>query len=53
MAEPSTSNQDKTRGYPEETPDDKREARKPAPKPTPNPDEGGMVRDQDDNDSVD
>lgn len=52
MTNPTRTSDDKTRGYPEETPDSKREAQKPAPKPTPNPDEGGMERDPDSEDST-
>ena len=36
--------QQPTPGYPENVPDDSREARQPAPGKPPNPDEGGLQR---------
>ena len=52
MSQRPTSDQDKTAGYPEETPDNKRDAQKPFPKPPRNPGEGGMERDPDAGDTA-
>lgn len=53
MAQRPTSDPDNTAGYPEETPDSKRDAQKPFPKPQSDPDEGGMERDPDPGDTAD